>query len=73
MDNITFTENEKKELKEFYHKHKNCSMKHLGKPFFSTTGGQYTFLITPTGLGNVIQVQCNACKEIKDITDVSNW
>lgn len=73
MDNIVFTENERESIESFYHKHKNCCVKYLGKSFFSTTGGQYTFLITPTGLGNVIQVRCNVCEEVEDITDISNW
>lgn len=70
--NITFTEKEKEEIKKFHSIHKDCCTKHLGKSFFSTTGGQYSFLITPTGLGDIVEVRCNACGEIEDITD-NNW
>lgn len=66
------TENEERAYKEFYKQHKNCCDTFLGKPFFSTTGGQFTFIITPTGLGLIISVKCNVCGKIKDITD-NNW
>lgn len=60
-------------MEEFYKKHKHCSSKYLGKSFFSTTGGQYTFNITPTGLGNITQIKCNACGKTEDITDINSW
>lgn len=68
-----FTEKEKESEKEFFVAHKNCTYNILNKPFFSTTGGQFTYLITPTGLGDCISIRCNACGEIKDITDSENW
>lgn len=63
----------KEALEEFRAKHKNCLPKHLGKKFFSTTGGQYSYIITPTGLGPCVEVRCNACNETKDITNCDNW
>lgn len=68
MDSITFTKSEQDKIDEFYKEHKNCCSEYLNKPFFSTTGGQYTF-ITPTGLGNISKIRCNACGVEKDITD----
>lgn len=70
--NLKFDNKEEKAYKEFIKKHKNCCEMFLGKPFFSTTGGQFTFIITPTGLGNIINVKCNACGKIQDITN-NNW
>lgn len=70
---LHLTEKEKKAEKEFFITHKNCTQEVLNKPFFSTTGGQFTYLITPTGLGDCISIRCNACGEIKDITDSENW
>ena len=67
------TSKEEEEAKQFFLEHKECSYTHLSKPFFSTTGGQFTFLITPTGLGNMISVRCNICDEMREITDVSDW
>lgn len=71
--NLNLTEKEEKERIEFINNHKNCVQEILNKPFFSTTGGQFTYLITPTGLGNCISIRCNVCGDIKDITDSDIW
>ncbi len=63
----------KEALEEFRVKHKNCPKKYLGKDFFSATGGQYSFIITPTDLGPCVNIRCNVCKQERDITnDVVN-
>lgn len=59
--------------KEFIEKHKNCCKEKLGKEFFSTTGGGFTYIITPTGLGICVSIRCNSCGKIKDITNSNNW
>lgn len=66
-------EKEVEEANKFYEKHKSCPQLLLGKPWFSTTGGLITYEITPTGLGNVVVVRCNACGKKEDITNVDNW
>ncbi len=71
--NFSLNEQECKEWKQFYEKHKDCCSKLLGKDSYSTIGGEFSFRFTPTGLGDLIEIQCNSCKETKDITDVSNW
>ena len=53
--------------KEFYNKHKNCSGE------MGAIGGGLSIIITPIGLGSCIEVRCNKCGEIEDITDISNW
>lgn len=70
---LHLTDKEKQSEKEFLAAHKTCSYEILNKPFFSTEGGQFTYLVTPTGLGDCISIRCNACGEIKDITDSDNW
>lgn len=60
-------------INEFLEEHRNCCRDYLGKEFFSTTGGNFSYIITPTGLGNIIEVRCNSCGCIKDITDSSDW
>lgn len=70
---IRLNEEETKAWIEFQKEHKDCCQKKLHKPFFSTIGGGFSLIITPTGLGYGIIARCNSCKETKDITDTSNW
>ena len=46
-----------------HHKHKHDT----------AIGGQFTYCITSTGLGNIYVIKCNACGKEKDITDYKNW
>lgn len=73
MKNFKLTEKETSEIQEFMKKHENCCFEKLNKHFFSTTGGQFSFIFTPTGLGNVVIIKCNACDKTEDVTDISNW
>lgn len=75
MESIEFklTDREVAEANEFFKDHKNCCYDIYGKEFFSTTGGEFSFIITPTGLGNCVSIRCNSCGEIKDITDIEDW
>lgn len=50
--------------KSFIRRHRQC----VEEPFFSTEGGQFTYLITPTGIGNIVKIKCNICNKVKDIT-----
>lgn len=63
---INFSESEKKAYKSFVKKHKKCDG-------VGAIGGSISYIITPTGLGNIVEVQCNSCGSKKDITDTSNW
>lgn len=73
MKSFELTEKETNDVREFMKKHRNCCIEKLNKPIFSTTGGQFSFTFTPTGLGNIVSIKCNACDEIEDVTDVANW
>ena len=44
-----------------------------GKLGFSSLGHQFTFSITPGGLGPLVVIKCNYCGEVEDITDSDNW
>lgn len=35
-------------------------------------GGKYTYSVTQTGLGYFVEIKCNACDTINDITNVEN-
>lgn len=59
---MTFTITNLEKLKEFREKHKECE-------FTSTIGGKFSFIFTPTGLGIISQIKCNACQEIEDLTE----
>lgn len=52
---------------QFYNEHKYCANS------MGAIGGQFTFIFTPTGVGTCVEVKCNACQKIKDITDIDNW
>lgn len=73
MIKFELNDKEEKAAKDFYQRHKNCCSKIFGKPFFSTTGGDFSYIITPTGLGLCTTIRCNSCGEEEDITDSENW
>ena len=60
--------------KEFIKEHNHIEeFKKMGKFGFSTLGQQFTYKITPGGLGNSTEIICNHCKEHKSITNIDNW
>jgi hypothetical protein len=66
MSVISLTPNEDKDVKEFKLKHCSCKNKSL-------KSGHYSYILTPTGFGYVLEITCNCCGEIKNITDYNNW
>jgi hypothetical protein len=36
-------------------------------------GGQFTYHLTPTSLGLIVKISCNACEKTKDVTDYDSW
>ena len=52
----------------FCKEHKTCFQEH-----YSTTGGNITISIIPTGVGVAKIVECGYCKCRKNITDFCNW
>lgn len=65
MSVISLTPNEDKNVKEFKLKHCSCKNK------FDTS--HYSYILTPTGIGYILEIKCNRCGEIKNITDYNNW
>ena len=54
------------------HDHK-ADFKKENKLGFSTLGQQFTYKITPGGLGLLVSIKCNCCGKEKDITNIKNW
>ncbi len=67
---IELSEAETKKAEAFMqeHLHKCCP----SKPF-TTLGMQFTYTITPGGLGSMVSIKCNACGETEDITCTEDW
>lgn len=65
---------ESKRASEFMEKHNHFEeFIKAGKMGFSTLGMQFTYTITPGGLGQLVSIKCNHCGESEDITDSNNW
>ena len=49
--------------------HKRC---HSG---INATEGDYKFsyIVTPNGVGQILEIRCNICGDIADITNTENW
>lgn len=76
MDNLKFDLNnvETERAVSFIEKHNHHEeFIKEGRLAFSTLGMQFTYMITPGGLGNSVQIKCNHCGAQEDITDISNW
>lgn len=64
---------ETQNVKDFMKEHKHVDeFRNKGKFGFSTLGQQFTYTITPSGLGNSVTIKCNRCGESKDITNIDN-
>ncbi len=50
-------------LKRFDNEHE-CMNKYAG-----AIGGRLSFVFTPTSIGSMVEVKCNICKRVEDITD----
>lgn len=65
---------ETQSAKDFIKEHDHSEeFRKIGKFCFSTLGQQFTYKITPGGLGNSVEIICNHCKEHKSITNIDNW
>lgn len=36
-------------------------------------GGRWSYIFTPTSIGRMAKIRCNACNESKDITDLDDF
>lgn len=68
------SEEETKKARKFMQKHNHREdFKKEGKICFSTLGQQFTYTVTPGGLGPVTTIKCNQCGEKEDVTDYESW
>lgn len=51
------------------HLHEN----HENRGYGAAIGGMWSYSFTPTGLGNILRVKCNACGKKLDVTDYGSW
>lgn len=71
---FTFDDIETKAAREFIKKHNHHEeFIKRGKMDFSTLGMQFTYEITPGGIGDAVSIKCNHCHESEDITNSDNW
>ena len=71
---IELSEDESKKARKFMQKHNHLEdFKKEGKVGFSTLGQQFTYTVTPGGLGLMTSIKCNKCGEHEDVTDYDNW
>lgn len=54
------TEKEKEEIVKFKDKHKKCK-------------NTMSYIFTTGAIGRGLEIKCNGCCVIKDITDISHW
>ena len=54
------------------HNHKD-DFKKENKIAFTGLGHQFTYVITPGGLGNLVSVRCNYCGKTETLTNTDNW
>lgn len=66
---IELSEKQVKEAREWMDTH-NC-----GPHFINDKPIHYTmsYIITRTEIGNIVEVRCNKCKKVHDITDYDVW
>lgn len=63
------TDEETKAAMEFENMHCHIKDPEQCKTFLSAMKQQFTYEITPGGLGHRVSIKCNECGETKDITD----
>ena len=85
MASYELSDKEKLLASDFRRRHSDCTLKDLYKrkmPWwkrllgFSMNGpypSHFTYEFTPTGIGVGVDIHCNYCGEIKDITDFDTW
>jgi len=63
-----YTNKEIEDIRKFAKKHYKCPIKNN-----ALNGGQFSYIFTPMGIGNVIEVRCNYCNKQTNVTDVDCW
>lgn len=68
MNAFKFNKVEKERADKFIRQHKSCRDKYP-----TTIGGTISYILTPTGVGTSIEIRCNICKDLINITDLNSW
>lgn len=69
------TKREKKTLQIWMKKQnsKVAQKRYHDFPYYCPNGGDYTYMVTPTCIGRIIEVKNNVTEEQIDITDYGAW
>ena len=61
---VTLSDKQREMARNFQKEHyENCE----------TGRASFKYIITPTGIGNVVEIKCPKCGEILDLTDYDMW
>ena len=67
-DLFKLCETEQVYAQNFIKEHSICLKQHP-----STIGGGISYIFTPTGVGTIVEIQCNICGTKTDISDYDKW
>ena len=71
---LELSEDETKKARKFMQKHNHLEeFKKESRMGFSSLGQQFTYTVTPGGLGLMTSIKSNKCGEHEDVTDYDNW
>ena len=70
MAKYELDEVEEKRAEDFITEHKRCRP-HGKDPYRQFA--PFSYILTPTGIGNSVKIQCPYCGKIKDITNIDCW
>lgn len=42
-------------------------------PYYGVSGGGYSWILTPTGVGTIIEAKNNITNDVIDLTDYQSW
>lgn len=75
MNPFVLDDLEKRRVKQFAAEQdkKAAQLQNSQHPRYGASGGGYSYIFTPTGLGMIIHIRNNITNEEKDITNYSTW
>ena len=71
MTKFELNKKEEELAEAFKEEHKKCRPNKEGELFLQYA--PYSYIFTPTGIGNCVYISCPYCGEKRNITDVSDW
>lgn len=73
MINFVLSDKQEKQWHEFQEKHKECCRKKTGRDIASPSGGGYSVIFSPTGIGDIVHFKCHFCGQEENVTDYDCW